>query len=651
MNFSFLSPIFLIGVLAVSLPIIAHLISRKSGFKKRFPAVRFLLASQGEMATRSRLKDLILLVLRALIIVLIALLFAKPALFSFSKQQSSEPSTLTLVVDNSFSMGYGENFDRAKKEALSLLDSAADGSFFAVLPLVTDKDGTISVIQDRGKVRRDIQDLTLSQTYTENERRLERIYSSLESAPNREKRVVLITDFQKNGWEDEDFDRSWLTLIDVSEEGSPVNRAVTHTDSIYTKDAVELKVRVSNYSDTPAKELLAEVKLSAQEVNSYLDIGPKDFATEKFVFPLNNQSADSGASGIVTIPDDKLRIDDARHFVLSRSGALNVLIVDGDAREDARSSESYYLASAAETASELLNSRIRIKDNEGFLDDELSSYDLIFLTNVGEITPTKANELKEYINLGGTAVIFPGDRVRAGSYNTLLKEILPGELGPAVEVNSDVRSKESKIFSEELFDKLGQARVEKAFTLIAYEDTEPVLTLSDGTPFLISKSYGGGNVFLFTSTADTAWGNFAITPVFAPVIKEFLDFESLSNSKRRNFIIGDEVTIDRASGASSIEVRTPSEESRTINTDDPVFRGTNLAGLYEVLIDGEKAYEFSVNVAPLESNLEKLTIPEIEAEPEAEPGLVKVFRELWRYFLWGVIALFISESVARAFFS
>ena len=135
MNFSFLSPIFLIGLAAVSLPVIAHLISRKSGFKKRFPAVRFLLALQGEMATRSRLKDLILLLLRALIIVLIALLFAKPSLFSFSRAEISEPRSLALVIDNSFSMGYGENFKNAKEEAGRIIDSAPDGSFFATLPL------------------------------------------------------------------------------------------------------------------------------------------------------------------------------------------------------------------------------------------------------------------------------------------------------------------------------------------------------------------------------------------------------------------------------------------------------------------------------------------------------------------------------------
>jgi aerotolerance regulator-like protein/VWA domain-containing protein len=651
LNFSFLSPIFLIGIAAVSLPVIAHLISRKSGFKKRFPALRFLLASQGEMATRSRLKDLILLLLRALIIVLIALLFAKPAVFSFSTADSSEPRSLALVIDNSFSMGYGENFKKAKKEAERLIDSTPDGSFFTALPLVPERGETISVIQDRDTARKSLNKISLSQTYTDNERRLEQVYSALEKTPNEEKQVVLLTDFQKNGWKREDYTRKWLTLIDVTETQAPGNRAVTDVESRYTKESIKVKLRVSNFSDSDTSDLLTEAELSGEKIKAYIDIAPRDFTTEEFIFPRTRTNEEPEASGSASIPEDELRLDDKRHFVLSRSGALNVLIVDGDPREDSRLSESYYLGSAAVTASELLRSRIRIKDNDSFLDEELSAYDLIFLTNVGEITPGKAKDLEGFIEQGGTAVIFPGDRVRAGSYNTLLQNILPGELGAPAQTDSTLVSVETDMFSEDLFDKISQARVNRSFTLIPAESSETILKLSDETPFLTYTSHGEGNVFLFTSTADTSWSNFAITPVFAPVIKELLDFESLSNTKRRNYIVGDSVAIDRPPAASSIEVKDPVGENYKIDPQEPVFSDTSRIGIYEVLIEGEEAYEFSVNLDPLESNLEKISRVSVESEPESELGLVKVFKELWRYFLWGVIALFISESVARALFS
>ncbi|MGH7909275.1 MAG: BatA domain-containing protein, partial [Thermodesulfobacteriota bacterium] len=64
MNISFLNPFFLIGLVTVSLPIVVHLISRKSGIKMSFSAVSFLISSQVETLRRSRIKDLILLIIR-----------------------------------------------------------------------------------------------------------------------------------------------------------------------------------------------------------------------------------------------------------------------------------------------------------------------------------------------------------------------------------------------------------------------------------------------------------------------------------------------------------------------------------------------------------------------------------------------------------
>jgi len=651
LNFSFLSPLFLIGLAAVALPVTAHLISRKSGLKKRFPAVRFLLASQGEMATRSRLKDLILLLLRSLIIVFVVLLFAKPAVFSFSSADSSEPMSMAVVVDNSFSMGYGDNFKNAKKQAAGIIDSAPDGSFFAALPLVPGESESLTVLPDREQAKKSLKDIPLSSAFTDNEQRLGRVYAALEKAPNEIKRVVLITDLQKNGWKSGDYKRKWLTLIDISGEEDPENRAVTDIESRYSKDSVKVKVRVSNFSDSGTEDLLTEARLSGEEIRAYLDIGPRDVTAEEFIFPGADGGQEQEAAGAAEIPHDDLRADDTRHFVLSRSGALSVLIVDGDPREDSRLSESYYLAQAAETASELMRSSIKVTDNDSFLDEELSAYDLVFLANVGEITPGKARDLEEFVQNGGTAVIFPGERVRSNAYNTLLKNVLPGELGPPVQGEFLLVPGATAVFSEELSEKITQAKVKKAFTLMPVEDAEVLIELSDGAPFLSSAKLGGGNVFLFTSTADTSWSNFAITPVFAPVIKEFLDFKSLSNTKKRNYTVGDKVTIDTSSLPSSIDVIDPLGGKFAIEPDNPVFRATLVSGIYTVDIDGSKAYEFSVNLDPLESNLEKFTAAQAEPEPEQELGLVKVFRELWRYFLWGVIALFISESVARALFS
>ncbi len=149
MNLSFLNPLFLIGLAALALPIIAHLISRKSGVKISFPAVSFLISSQGDLSSRSRIKDLLFLILRALILVLIVLIFAKPAVFSFSEKVDNTPKSIAIVVDNSFSMGYDNNFEKARNKAQDMIDSIADGSFSIIAPLVAVNQKEEVTIQDR----------------------------------------------------------------------------------------------------------------------------------------------------------------------------------------------------------------------------------------------------------------------------------------------------------------------------------------------------------------------------------------------------------------------------------------------------------------------------------------------------------------------
>ncbi|MEZ4547125.1 MAG: hypothetical protein R3B51_05110 [Thermodesulfobacteriota bacterium] len=58
-----------------------------------------------------------------------------------------------------------------------------------------------------------------------------------------------------------------------------------------------------------------------------------------------------------------------------------------------------------------------------------------------------------------------------------------------------------------------------------------------------------------------------------------------------------------------------------------------------------------MNVDPAESDLSRITI-ESQAPGDGRPGFVKVFSELWRYFLWGAIAALHNRGGhARALFS
>lgn len=649
MNFSFLNPFFLIALSAAALPIFIHLISKKRGIKKSFSAVRFLLASQGEMIKRSKLKDSILLLFRILILVLLVIVFSKPTVFSFSSVGVQDVRSVAIVIDNSFSMGYKGNFKKAKSSAEKLIQSLPDGSFVAVFPLIPTDNTKPKMMQDKGKALGDLKDLKLSYTFTDNERRLEEIFSSLESTPNNRKKLIFFTDFQKNGWISDDFRREWFVPIDVNPDPDTENRAVSDVSFKDEGGAIRIFVRIFNYSKNPANDLLVTVFLGSEEAKGLINIGGKSEGIKDFVIPKDGLPQGE-MSGRVEISHDDLAADDVRYFVLSQKEEPQTLTVDGDPRGDARLGETYYLARAVETISEIMPLRISIKDNESFLDENLKGYNIIFLANVGDVTPQKTREIGEFLKDGGSVVIFLGDRVRSDIYNVLFKDFLPAEIGNLSDGDYSLSIHKPNEFTKGIDEKFNQVKIRELFNLLPAKDSSTILYTSNNSPFLIYRKVERGNVFLFASTADTAWNNFPLTPVFLPTIKKIFDISS-AGSQKRNFIVGKSVDIGFPEGVDEIKIENPRGEEIKTYRESPRFTRTLIPGIYTVKMGKGEGYRFCVNVDTRESNLEKVSLKTAPTQSSMQNGLVKVFKEIWSYFLFGVITLFISESILRVLYA
>ena len=649
MNFSFFNPFFLVGLGAVAFPILIHLLSKKRGIKKSFSAVRFLLASQGEIAQRSKLKNSILLLLRASIIAFLVVVFSKPAVFSFSPAGAQDAKSVAIVIDNSFSMGYRDSFKKAKNSAERLIQSLPDNSFVAVFPIVSTENTKPEITQDRRKMAEDLINLKLSYTFADNERRLEEVLSSLGSMLNQKKELIFFTDSQRNGWTKDSFKGERFLPIDVSPTSEVENCAVSDVGFKDEGSSIRISVTVSNYSKNAIRNLLVTVLLGSKEIKGFVNIEGKSEGIKDFVVP--KESFHKGEmSGKAEISHDNLTADDVRYFVLSQTEEPRVLIVDGDPREKARLSETYYLARAVETISWILPLHISIKDNESFLDEKLKEYNIIFLANVGDITPQKAGEMDEFIHGGGTVVVFLGDRVRREAYNALFKNILPAEIGDLSEGDYSLGVHELNKFTEGIDDKLNQVKVKELFNRRPAKNSYTILDASNNSPFLIRGKAGRGDLFLFASTADTAWNNFSLTPVFLPTIKRIFDLPSVE-SQRKNFIVGEPVDISFPEGVDETEVENPQGERIKIYRESPRFTKTLIPGIYTVKLDEGKGYKFCVNVDTRESNLEKISLKTSSSQSSPQNGSVKVFKEIWSYFLFGVIALFISESVLRALYT
>src|SRR6516162_2072006 len=108
--FTFLSPLFLIGLLSAAIPLIIHLSRSRRTKKMRFSTTRFFTDQFLRSYRMSRLKELLLLACRMALCALFAMALARPLFLP--KGQSlflGGSRSVVLVLDNSASMGYVED--------------------------------------------------------------------------------------------------------------------------------------------------------------------------------------------------------------------------------------------------------------------------------------------------------------------------------------------------------------------------------------------------------------------------------------------------------------------------------------------------------------------------------------------------------------
>src|SRR5712671_1119814 len=120
--FTFLTPLFLIGLLSAAIPLVVHLSRSRRQKKMQFSTTRFFTDQFLRSYRMSRLKELLLLACRMALFALFALALARP---------------LVLVIDNSASMGFVEDghsmLERATAAGKEVLDSLHQGDTASIV--------------------------------------------------------------------------------------------------------------------------------------------------------------------------------------------------------------------------------------------------------------------------------------------------------------------------------------------------------------------------------------------------------------------------------------------------------------------------------------------------------------------------------------
>src|SRR5579871_284812 len=120
---TFLTPLFLVGLGALAIPVLVHLIQREKKRVVQFPSLMFVRRIPYQSVRRRRIRHWFLLLLRAAAVALIVLAFARPFVSRNAVNAAATVGARDIVIllDQSASMGYGDHWTKAKDAAQTIV--------------------------------------------------------------------------------------------------------------------------------------------------------------------------------------------------------------------------------------------------------------------------------------------------------------------------------------------------------------------------------------------------------------------------------------------------------------------------------------------------------------------------------------------------
>ena len=443
----FINPAMLLGLAGLSLPIIAHLLSKKKYDVVEWGAMQFLELNQATKR-KIRLEEILLLLVRMALIALIAFALSRPWAYSsfFGQVRSGQKRDVVFIIDGSYSMGWegkaSTPHEEAQKLARRFLRELNPGDTVGLIDARNQVHAVIaSPTRNFRQVREAIDDLPEPAGTSHMSEAIHKAITMLSSTSNLSKEIVILTDGQALGWEPEDT-ILWQRINDQRIQSDPAPRiwiVDVGTDDANTSpnfyiDPVQLsrevtvpdlpvivrsKVHQSGGKDSVTRSVHLEVNGTRIEASrQVIPIEQNGEVTVEFQHTFHTTG-----SHIVSLvlDDDQLPGDNRSDAAVLISPPPPVLIIDGDPQLDPAKRESHFLQKALTPT---LNPNPWVKAKTIAWDrwkrEDLQDLEVVVLANVKSLTETQSDWLTEYVVEGGGLFITMGDRIEPENYKAKL---------------------------------------------------------------------------------------------------------------------------------------------------------------------------------------------------------------------------------------
>jgi hypothetical protein len=653
---SFLNPFFLLGGIAVAVPVLLHLIRRDNARKVEFPTLMFLRKIDKKTIRYQKLRHLLLLLLRILAILAIVFAFTRPygkMAPAAASMVGISTSTHIIALDNSMSMQYQDRWSRAKAAATDIVRQAGEADRFALLEFSDRTSILAALTSDKASVLAAIEHAAepgdQSTRYSQALRVAER--TALESG-NENRIIHLISDFQKNGWKDEgDAFRLGagieLRTVDLGSDlfsNLAIRNVRTFTQDQGGGQTMSVRASVEELGQAAHNEVAARLILD-DRVFAEKTLAVPEAAAAEVEFQIPDLSRGEH-SVILEIDDASLRQDNRFYMTVDARGNIPVTVVDNRA-ESGRGAARFFLTQAL-TVGGL--SHYRIESTPPANPDP--SGRLLIWNDLPAGDSAVQKRLEAFVNNGGGMLLVLGGTTRASEFNRSFGTWLPvrmdettygrrvgkGETADSFVLMTDIRTDHPifEPFAKPHSGSFSSARFFGYAPVTAGPGAEVLARFDNGAPALIATARDKGRILIFTSSADDSENDLPLKAVYAPFWQQMMHYLERFGEQRNWIEIGDVIDPNRIlsekvfrrgeaaeSADEAIALLDPQKQRLELA---PGARSifTEKAGFYDIRTVGWNS-RVAVNTVPAESDLthgnaEEMASAHLSSQPAVLPA-------------------------------
>ncbi|MGB0984486.1 MAG: BatA domain-containing protein [Saprospiraceae bacterium] len=621
----FVYPAFLIGLIALAIPIIIHLFHFRRFKKVYFTNVKFLKEVKEETSARSRIKNLLVLLARCLALAFLVFAFAQPFIPQDGAAVKSGQKAISVFVDNSFSMSSLSQdvplIEKAKERARQIVSAYESEDEFQVL--TNDFEGRHQRLVSQEDALALIDEIDVSPSVKEMSKVVARQKQILKTAKADNKETYVISDFQKNVTDLEASDDTTVLVHLVPLQS--VQQQNVSIDSCWFEAPVQminqtnrLIVKITNHSNEANEDVPLTLKLDNQ-VKPIGNIRIK--ANETSYDTVNVTILRTGLhEAELSISDFPINFDDAYFFSFNVAPDIKVLSIN-EATENKFVNAVY----GGNPYFKLENQRSTNVTYSTF-----STYKLIILNNLKSISSGLTQELSQYVKDGGNLIVFPNAGANLATYQSFLtpfntnqlvtfeaKERAVSEINTSDFVFKDVYENARKDI------KLPSTQGNFKQKRTSNTGEEPLLKYRDGSSFFSKYKREKGSIYLCAAPLDVKYSTLVQNAeIFVPMLYKI----AISNNENAKiaYTIGRDNLLEADNTVSNTEtvykLQGDAEEfipqQRSVGAKVILGVGDQMkdAGFYNLFLEKDKRLNtFAFNFDRKESNLQYNNITDLKA--------------------------------------